>query len=269
MHTGVYTKTSTETPTKVEVFSVQNAPKGPYEDSHESAHGEFFSVLLAQGQIGSSVCEVGWVGLALPVREAPSLSFACLVITAAAPLREVGSLGGDLPTSELSILVITQSLLGSNFSEKPLSPIGGWDPNGMARGEKGKGQEWLRGRGILGGNAEFTCTVGDRHDTRLLSPAERAPPQGKGQGKRGGKGNGKGQERKVENLKPFSENTLKCQGRPSYNWTTRSVCRFCGRTLPQGTPPRRLRPRPRDRATAARLHLRPPLLPRLVYPTPV
>ena len=41
MHTGVYTKMSTEMPTKVEVFSVQNAPQGPHEDSHESAHGKF------------------------------------------------------------------------------------------------------------------------------------------------------------------------------------------------------------------------------------
>ena len=33
MHTGVYTKMSTEMPTKVEALSVQNALEGPHEDS--------------------------------------------------------------------------------------------------------------------------------------------------------------------------------------------------------------------------------------------
>ena len=45
MHTGVYTKMSTEMPTKVEVFLFlcKNTPEGPHEDSHESAHGKFSS----------------------------------------------------------------------------------------------------------------------------------------------------------------------------------------------------------------------------------
>ena len=43
MHTGVYTKMSTEMPTKVEAFSVSNIPEGPHEHIHESAHGKFSS----------------------------------------------------------------------------------------------------------------------------------------------------------------------------------------------------------------------------------
>ena len=30
-------------PTKVDAFSLQNAPEGPYEDSYESDHGKFSS----------------------------------------------------------------------------------------------------------------------------------------------------------------------------------------------------------------------------------
>ena len=43
MHTGVYTKMSTEMPTKVEGFFCASAPEGPHEDSPESAHGKFSS----------------------------------------------------------------------------------------------------------------------------------------------------------------------------------------------------------------------------------
>ena len=114
-------------------------------------------------------------------------------------MTEVGLLEGDLPTSEVSILVKTQRLLGSNFSEKPPSPIGGWGPNGMAGGEQGKGQGWLRGGGILGNNAEFNCTVGGQHQPNLHSPG-----RGKAKAKEGDKGNGKGTERRAENLKPLS-----------------------------------------------------------------
>ena len=39
MHTEVYTKMSTEMPTKVEDFCV-NAPRRPHEDSPDSAHGK-------------------------------------------------------------------------------------------------------------------------------------------------------------------------------------------------------------------------------------
>ena len=42
---------STEMPTKVEALSVQNAPEGPHEVSHESAHGKFSS---AHGKFSSA-----------------------------------------------------------------------------------------------------------------------------------------------------------------------------------------------------------------------
>ena len=93
-----------------------------------------------------------------------------LFIQLLSPLREVGSLGRVLPTTEVSILSTTQRLLGSNLSEKPPVFIGGWGSNDMAGGHEGKGQWWLGGRGILGSNAQFNCTVCGKHQQHIRSP---------------------------------------------------------------------------------------------------
>ena len=51
MHTGVYTKMSTEKPTKVEVFFCIEHTRRSHEDSHESAHEKFSS---AHGKFSSA-----------------------------------------------------------------------------------------------------------------------------------------------------------------------------------------------------------------------
>ena len=111
-------------------------------------------------------------------------------------------------------------------------------------------QEVRKGRGKGGSGLQASLTAMQNSMAQLAASIQHTynpqgkggPPQGKGAPKGGGKGNGngKGGERKAENLRPFSERAtrtteeIQCTGCPTYNWTTRSACRSCGRKLPQG-----------------------------------
>ena len=114
-------------------------------------------------------------------------------------------------------------------------------------------QEVRKGRGKGGSGLQASLTAMQNSMAQLAASIQNTytpqgkggPPQGKGTPKGGGKGNGngKGGERKAENLRPFSERAtrtteeIQCTGCPTYNWTTRSACRSCGRKLPQGPVP--------------------------------
>ena len=148
---------------------------------------------------------------------------------------------GDLPTSEVRTYTGTLKLLGSNFSEKPPVFIGGWGPNGLAGDGKGGGARvGLGWRRLLRRCNIQSQPAGSQHGAFAASSGEWGPFPGKGLGK-GGKGQGKqtrSPKRRAPNLKPLSERAtaatteVKYFNCPTYNWTSRALCRSCGLALP-------------------------------------